>query len=106
VWGMNSPMYSGRMSLSQVLLSDSSSAFGDKSFCETTLGSSNDYDDLLEYTIVSGGVTKKYAYFVTTWQTTTNLTVNLGQGWTLKYIKCRYFYQSYITYHFFEKNSI
>lgn len=103
---MNYPMYTGRMSLAQVTLFDGSSSYSDDEFCLTTLGSANNYDDLLEYTIVSSGVTKKYAYFVTTWQSTTNLTVNYGVGWTLKYIKCKFFIQSYIVYHFFEKNSI
>lgn len=84
-------MYSGRMSLASVLLYDNSSARTDKQFCEANLGSSNDYDDLLEYTIVSGGIAKKYAYFVTTWQGTTNVSYTGWTGWGLKYLKCRYY---------------
>lgn len=88
------------------MLYDNSSSRIDKEFCIATLGSSNDWDDLLEYTIVSGGVAKKYAYFVTTWQGTTNVSYTGNVGWGLKHLKCRYYEQSYIAYFFMEKNSI
>jgi hypothetical protein len=91
VFSQNYPMYSGRMSLASVLLYDNSSSRTDKQFCEANLGSSNDYDDLLEYTIISGGYAKKYAYFVTTWQGTTNVSYAGWTGWSLKYLKCRYY---------------
>ena len=106
VFSKNYPMYTGRMGITQVLLYDNSSARTDKLFCEATLGSSNDYDDLLEYTIMAGGYAKKYAYFMTTWQGTTNVSYTGSVGWALKYLKCRYYQQSYIAYFFMEKNSI
>ncbi len=88
------------MSLAQVLLYDNSSARTDKQFCEATLGSSNNYDDLLEYTIVSGGYEKRYAYFVTTWNSNYNASYTNWAGWGLQYLKCRYYSQSYTAYWF------
>jgi hypothetical protein len=56
---------------------------------------------------VSGGVRKKWGYFVKTWQCfSTNLTTTAGAGWGLQYIKCKYYAQSYKAYLFWEKNSI
>lgn len=47
-------------------------------------------------TISSSGVVKKYAYFVTTYTGNTNTNVSYttnttSNGWTLKYLKCKYF---------------
>jgi hypothetical protein len=47
------------MSIAHVRLSDTTFSFSDKSVCEATLGSGNDYDDLIEYTLISGANTKK-----------------------------------------------
>jgi hypothetical protein len=47
VFGKNYPMYKDRMSLAEILLYDSSSSRLDKEFCEVTLGSANNEDDLL-----------------------------------------------------------
>lgn len=63
----------------------------DDHFCEPTLGTSNNWDDLLFMSRSSGGVVKKYAYYVTTYQSNQNISYASSTGWTLKYIKCKYF---------------
>ena len=63
----------------------------DDHFCEPTLGSTNNWDDLLFMTTSSGGVVKKYAYFVTTYQSTTSVAYTSTYGWRLKYLKCKYY---------------
>jgi hypothetical protein len=63
----------------------------DKSFCEPTLGSTFDYDDMMQYTLVSGAVTTKYAYFIRTWPSNTNVSYTTWTGWGLSYLKCKYF---------------
>jgi hypothetical protein len=95
------------MSLAAVLLSDSGSSYNDDNFCETTLGtSSNDYDDLLEYTIVISGRIYKYAYFVRTWPSNANLYPVSSGGWGLSYVKCKFFAISMIAYWFFSDTTI
>lgn len=73
----------------------------DKLFCEPSLGSNNNYDDLLVMTISSSGVVKKYAYFVTTYQSNTNVSTSTTYGWTLQYLKCKYFANFDIKAYFF-----
>jgi hypothetical protein len=54
VFSRNQQIGAGRMSIAQVKLYDSTLSYTDKSVCEATLGSGNDYDDLIEYTLISG----------------------------------------------------
>jgi hypothetical protein len=42
-------------------------------------------------TTSSSGVVKKYAYYVTTYQSTKNVGYTSTYGWTLKHLKCKYF---------------
>jgi hypothetical protein len=80
----------------------------DKSFCEPSLSSSaNNWDDLLTYWTIVGGVMKKYAYFVTTYQSTTDVSYTTGTGWALNYLKCKYYaYYSIIAYFYYGDTSI
>ena len=73
----------------------------DKLFCEPTLGSNNAWDDLLTFHITSGGVTKRIAYFVTTFQGLTNVSTSTTYGWTLSYLKCKYFANYNIVAYFY-----
>lgn len=75
----------------------------DDAFCEPTLGSSssNYWDDLLTFQITSGGITKKYAYYVTTFQGNTNASTSTPNGWTLKHLKCKYFANFGISAYFY-----
>jgi hypothetical protein len=90
-----------RTSIATIKLYDSSSGMNDKQFCEATLGSTNFYDDLLQYTLVSGGVTTKYAFFIRTWQSTTNNSYTTWNGWGLSYLKCKYYTGLDVTASFF-----
>lgn len=72
---------------------DSSSSLLDKSFCEPTLSPlATDNDDLLIYTLTNSAntVTIKYAYFIKTWTSTTNIGTSSG-GWALSYLKCKHY---------------
>lgn len=62
----------------------------DKSFCEPLLYTTTSYKDLLTYTLQSGGVTTKYAYFVTTWPSNQNFSTATSVGWGFDYLKCKY----------------
>ena len=94
------------MSIAEVLLYDSGSSYSDKEFCLATLGSANNYDDLLEYTLVSGSRTYRYAYFVRTWQSAINLSGSSAVGWDLSYLKCKFYAQTWTAYFFFSDSSI
>jgi hypothetical protein len=94
------------MSIAQVKLYDSTLSYTDKSVCEATLGSGNDYDDLIEYTLISGGNSYKYVFFVRTWSSTTNISYTTNQGWGLTYLKCKFYALSHIGYFFFSDSSI
>jgi hypothetical protein len=94
------------MSIAKVKLSDTSLSYTDKSVCEATLGSGNDYDDMIEYTLISGVNSYKYAYFIRTWQSSTNVSYTLGNGWGLSYIKCKFYALSHIAYFFYSDSSI
>ena len=94
------------MSIAQVLLYDSGSTYTDKEFCIATLGSANNYDDLLRFTQVTGGRTYKYGYFIRTWPSTTNLVVSGSGGWDLNYLKCKFYANSITAYWFFSDTSI
>jgi hypothetical protein len=79
----------------------------DKLFCEPSLGSSNSWDDLLTFQITSGGVTKRNAYFVTTFQSNANVSTSTTYGWTLSYLKCKYFANfNIISYFYYGDTSI
>jgi hypothetical protein len=53
------------------------------------------------------GVTKKWAYFITTYQGTSTVSISTSYGWTLSYLKCKYFAGLSITaYFFFSDTSI
>ena len=106
VFSRSETLYSGRMSVAQVLEYDSGSSYADDEFCRSTLGSNNDYDDLLQYTLVSGGRTYRYAYFVRTWPSNVNMYLTSGGGWDLSYIKCKFYAQTWTAYWFFSDTSI
>ncbi len=91
---------SGQTSIATIKTYDSSSSTVDDLFCEATLNPTNSYDDLLQYTLVSGGVTTTYAYFITTWPSNANLSYT-ASGWGLSYLKCKYFAALSITASFF-----
>lgn len=55
------------------------------------MGSSNSYDDLLQYTLTSAGVTTQYAYFIRTWASNANNSYTTYSGWGLTYLKCKYY---------------
>ena len=84
---------------------DSTSSYSDKELCQTTLGSALDYDDLLKYTIVSGGTTKKWGYFVRTWQSVSNI-YHTNANWVIANLKCKFIPSTIMGYMFFDKNSI
>lgn len=80
---------------------DSSSSLFDKSFCEPILASNADTDeDLLTYTLVSGGNTIKYAYFIKTWASSTDVSVG-SSGWALSYLKCKHYASISLVANFF-----
>ena len=60
----------------------------------------------MEYTYVTGGRTYKYAYFVRTWPSNTNLYLHSGGGWALQYIKCKFYHLSWTAYFFFSDTTI
>lgn len=84
---------------------DSSSSTVDDLFCEATLDKTNSYDDLLQYTLMTGGVTRKYAYFIRTWAANTNASY-LASGWGLSFLKCKYYAGLSITASFFFSNTV
>ena len=91
-----------RSSVAELKYYDDSSSMTDKHFCEPTLYSSaNDYDDLLLMTRSIGGVVTKWAYFITTYQSNTNVSYTSSYGWRLKYLKCKYFANFNIKGYFF-----
>ena len=94
------------MSIAHVRLSDTTFSFSDKSVCEATLGSGNDYDDLIEYTLISGANTKKQAFFIRTWPSTTNASHTANLGWSLSFIKCKFYALSHKAYFFFGDSSV
>lgn len=70
---------------------DSSSSLLDKSFCEVAKSASIAItEDLFTFTLVSGTTTTKYAYFVKSWFSSTNLRVN-NPGWDLSFLKCKHY---------------
>lgn len=87
----NQQIGSGRSSIASIKLYDSSSSTTDKQFCVATKGSTQNYDDLLQYTLTSGGVTTQHAYFIRTWASTTNNSYATYAGWGLTYLKCKYY---------------
>lgn len=101
VFSKNWDIGAGRSSIATVLLSDSSSSASDDYFCEANLGNTNFYNDKLEYTITSSSITKRYAYFITTYQVNTNVSYTTTYGWTLSHLKCKYFAGYSITANFF-----
>lgn len=56
---------------------------------------------MLQYTLVSGGVTTKYAYFITTWQSNANVSYATWSGWSLEYLKCKFYSGLSLTGYFF-----
>ena len=106
VFSRNQVISVGRISLVRILLSDSGISYTDKEICEATLGSSNNYDDLLEYTYVTGGRTYKYAYFMRTWPNSPNLSTNTGSGWDISYLKCKFYALNFDAYFYFSDNTI
>ena len=97
VFGRSATLPIGRITLAKVLLYDSGLTLTDKLVCEATLGTANDYDDLLEYTVVNGGRIQKYGFFMRTWPTSQNFYTG-GAGWELSYIKCKFYQQAHIAY--------
>lgn len=91
VFSQNTIIGAQRSSVAELLYYDEGSSMTDKLICEPSLGSNNNYDDLLTMTISTSGVVKKYAYFVTTYQSNTNVSTSTTYGWTLQYLKCKYF---------------
>ena len=56
---------------------------------------------------MSGGVIKKYGYFVRTWQgSINNMQVSNSGGWDLSYIKCKFYADTWDVYWFFSDTSI
>lgn len=106
VFSRDQQINQNRMSIAEVLLSDSGSSFLDDEFCEAELGSSNNYDDMLRYTKVVGGRVYKYAVFMTTWQSNTNNKRHSSGGWALKYLKCKFYAQTITAYFFFSDTTI
>ncbi len=94
------------MSIARVILYDSTLSYTDKAVCEATLGSGNDYDDMIDYTLVSGANTYKYAYYIRTWSANTNVSYTLGTGWALSYTKCKFYALSHLAYFFYSDSSI
>jgi hypothetical protein len=45
---------------------------------------------MVQYTLVSGGVTTRFAYFIRTWPATTDVSIG-SNGWGLEYLKCKYY---------------
>ena len=70
-----------------------------------SLGSNNNYDDMLDHTMVVSGRTQRYAYFVRTWQSNTNISYTNG-GWGFSYIKCKFYRESHMGYFYFADNNI
>ena len=61
---------------------------------------------MLEYTYVTGGRTYKYAYFMRTWASNTNLYLHSSGGWQIDYVKCKFYALSWTGYYFFSDNVI
>jgi hypothetical protein len=91
VYSQNTLIGAQRSAVAELLYFDGSSPRTDDNFCEPSLGSTNNWDDLAFMTISSGGVVKKYAYYMTTFQSSSNVSTNSVTGWQLKYLKCKYF---------------
>ena len=87
--------------MSSIKLYDSSSSTTDKQFCVATKGSTQNYDDLLQYTLTTGGVTTQYAYFIRTWASNANNSYSTNAGWGLTYLKCKYYAGLTVSAHFF-----
>ena len=61
----------------------------------------------MTFSISSGGVVKKYAYFMTTYQSQSNVSTSSTYGWRLKYLQCKYFAHFNIkAYFYFSDTSI
>lgn len=86
-----------RSAIAEVKMYDSSLSANDDLLCEAQLYSpAANQDDLLQYTLNSGGTTTKYAYFITTFQGNTNVAyTNPTVGWSLSYLKCKYYAPSF-----------
>ncbi len=78
-------------------LFDSSLSTSDDLLCEAQLyPSAANHDDLLQYTLLSGGTTTRFAYFITTFQGNTNVAYTTPSGgWSLSYVKCKYYAASF-----------
>jgi len=60
---------------------------------------------MVQFTITSGGYTKTIAYFITTWPS--SVTLWTSTGWTLNYVKCKYYaYFSVIGYFFYTDTNV
>lgn len=97
----NQQIGGARSSIASIKLYDSSSSTTDKQFCVATKGSAQNYDDLLQYTLTTGGVTTQYAYFIRTWASTTNVSYTTNVGWGLTFLKCKFYAGLSITANFF-----
>lgn len=55
---------------------------------------------------MTSGRTYKYAYFMRTWASNTNLYLHSGGGWQINYVKCKFYAESWMGYYFFSDNTI
>lgn len=91
-------MPAGGMSVAEVQLEGPVvGQFYDLEICQAELGSNNDYDDLLKFTVS----TTTTGYFVRTWAAAYNPTVSASGGWGLQYLKCKIYGHSWKVYWFF-----
>lgn len=62
---------------------------------------------MIQFTITYGGSTKTIAYFITTWPSLTNVGYTTTYGWTLNYVKCKYYaLYSVIGYFFYSDTNV
>jgi len=62
---------------------------------------------MLWFNQVVSGVTRRYAYYVRTWPSNSNVSyTNSGGAWPLSYLKCKYFSFNILTYWFFSNSDI
>jgi len=103
----NEIISAGRMSMMVYTLSQSSWGYADQKKCFAELGSTNDYDDML-YLDQTDGSSVRYlkAIFIRTWNANTNASTNGANGWEIKYMKCRFFSESYYAHWFFSDTSV
>ena len=61
----------------------------------------------MDITSSNGATVKKYAYFVSTFQSNTNFSTIAKNGWALKYLKCKFFaHFNIVSYFYFSDTSI